>query len=258
GSRTRAARPAHGRAAAAGVRRRLRRSVALPHRAAPAARHGTARRRRPAPGAHRRTAGAPASGAVELAPPALAQAALPACDNRVLERGSRSVQYFDETALSRLDPQAFRQRRPYPWHSFAGLLRDEAFERLRADLPPLTMFQEVFGKARRHGQQSHDRYALEHEPGVALAASWQGFIDELQGARYRAWLGRALGTQAFELRFHWHYTPSGSSVSPHCDAARKLGSHIFYFNTEADWDAAWGGETLILDDGGRFSPRSAP
>lgn len=168
------------------------------------------------------------------------------------------MQYFDETALSRLDPQAFRQRRPYPWHSFAGLLRDEAFERLRADLPPLTMFQEVFGKARRHGQQSHDRYALEHEPGVALAASWQGFIDELQGARYRAWLGRALGTQAFELRFHWHYTPSGSSVSPHCDAARKLGSHIFYFNTEADWDAAWGGETLILDDGGRFSPRSAP
>src|SRR5690606_82298 len=81
---------------------------------------------------------------------------------------------------------------------------------------------------------------------------------ELQRARYRAWLGHALGTEAFELRFHWHYTPSGSSVSPHCDAARKLGSHIFYFNTEADWDAAWGGETLILDDGGRFSPRSAP
>ena len=39
---------------------------------------------------------------------------------------------------------------------------------------------------------------------------------------------------------------------------RKLGSHIFYFNTAEDWDPAWGGETLILDDGGRFNQKSAP
>ncbi len=168
------------------------------------------------------------------------------------------MQYLDEAALSGLDAQAFRQRRPYPWCSLAGVLREEAFQRLREDLPPVEMFQPLFGKARRYGQQSHDRYALEYEPGVALAPSWQEFIAELQGPRYRAWLRRALGTGAFELCFHWHYTPGGSSVSPHCDAARKLGSHIFYFNTEADWDPAWGGETLILDDGGRFSAQSAP
>jgi hypothetical protein len=47
-------------------------------------------------------------------------------------------------------------------------------------------------------------------------------------------------------------------VSPHCDARHKIGSHIFYFNTEEDWDPSWGGETLILDDGGRFDRRSAP
>jgi hypothetical protein len=47
-------------------------------------------------------------------------------------------------------------------------------------------------------------------------------------------------------------------VSPHCDAKRKLGSHIFYFNTEEDWDPAWGGGTVILDDAGRFDARSAP
>jgi hypothetical protein len=168
------------------------------------------------------------------------------------------VQYLDESALSRLDPQAFRERRPYPWSGLAGVLREEAYELLRDELPPVTMFQEVFGKARRHGQQSHDRYALEYEPGLALAASWQGFLDELQGPVYRRWLGRSLGTDGYELRFHWHYTPGGSSVSPHCDAVRKLGSHIFYFNSEADWDPAWGGGTLILDDAGRFSPRSAP
>lgn len=28
--------------------------------------------------------------------------------------------------------------------------------------------------------------------------------------------------------------------------------------TEADWDQAWGGEALVLDDGGCFPPRTAP
>ena len=66
------------------------------------------------------------------------------------------------------------------------------------------------------------------------------------------------GRRALRLVLHWHYTPNGCSVSPHCDARRKLGSHIFYFNTEKDWRADWGGETLILDDGGRFVADSAP
>lgn len=171
---------------------------------------------------------------------------------------SPTVQYLDETALNGLDARAFRERRPYPWWNVAGALKEEAFQRLRADLPPVAMFQKVFGKARRYGQQSHDRYALEYEPGLKLPPSWQAFIDELQGPVYRAWLARMMGTDAFDLQFHWHYTPAGASVSPHCDAKRKLGSHIFYFNTEDDWDPAWGGGTVILDDGGRFSPRSAP
>ena len=47
-----------------------------------------------------------------------------------------------------------------------------------------------------------------------------------------------------------------ATCSPHCDAVWKLGSHIFYFNE--DWNPGWGGETLVLDDGGRFSRRSAP
>jgi hypothetical protein len=168
------------------------------------------------------------------------------------------VPYLDQSALNGLDPHAFRDRRPYPWCNLAGLLQEEAFRQLRDTLPPLSMFREVFGKARRYGQQSHDRYVLEYEPGIALPPTWQAFIDELQGPVYQGWLARALGTDRFELRFHWHYTPAGASVSPHCDANRKLGSHIFYFNTAEDWDPAWGGETVILDDGGRFSPQSAP
>jgi hypothetical protein len=168
------------------------------------------------------------------------------------------VPYLDQSALNGLDPQAFRDRHPYPWCNFAGALREDAFHELHASLPPLTMFREVFGKARRYGQQSHDRYILEYEPGLALSPSWQAFIDELQGPVYQEWLARTMATGNFELRFHWHCTPASASVSPHCDAKHKLGSHIFYFNTEDDWDPAWGGETVILDDGGRFSPRSAP
>ena len=60
------------------------------------------------------------------------------------------------------------------------------------------------------------------------------------------------------LTGHWHYTPRGCSVSPHCDAYWKLGSHIFYFNQESDWQPAWGGATLVLDDGGALPYSSAP
>ena len=60
------------------------------------------------------------------------------------------------------------------------------------------------------------------------------------------------------LNFHWHYAPASASVSPHCDSPRKLGSHIFYMNDPRDWDPAWGGETVVLDDEGKFATRSAP
>jgi Rps23 Pro-64 3,4-dihydroxylase Tpa1-like proline 4-hydroxylase len=66
------------------------------------------------------------------------------------------------------------------------------------------------------------------------------------------------GRDDFRLRFHWHYTSAGCSVSPHCDARRKIGSHIFYLNTENDWRPEWGGETLILDGVGRIPMNSAP
>jgi hypothetical protein len=75
---------------------------------------------------------------------------------------------------------------------------------------------------------------------------------------YRNEIARLLGAKKVEFRFHWHYTPSGCDVSPHCDAAREHGSHLFYFNSADDWDPAWGGSTLVLDDGGRLDYNSAP
>ena len=166
--------------------------------------------------------------------------------------------YLDFDRLDRLDAAEFQNQSPYPWINPQGLLSEDGRRRLSEALPDIAQFETVFGKARAHGQQSHDRYALEYGPGLDLAACWEDFIAELEGPEYRRFIARMFGRGMFRLRLHWHYTPRGCSVSPHCDARDKLGSHIFYFNTPEDWDPAWGGETVVLDDGGRFKRGSAP
>jgi hypothetical protein len=168
------------------------------------------------------------------------------------------VKYLDPERLSKLDDAGFRRREPYPWVNPEGLLTEEAFRMLAADLPPLEQMGASFGRERMHGQTSHDRYVLEWKEGLDIARSWREFIAELNGTEYRGFLRRMLGSNAFDLTFHWHYAPRGCSLSPHCDARRKLGSHIFYFNPVGDWDPTWGGGTLVLDDRGRFKRRSAP
>ena len=167
------------------------------------------------------------------------------------------MKYLDQEQLERVDSAAFRTREPYPWVNPERLLTEAGHRRLRADLPTVDRMDSSFGRDRKHGQTSHDRYVLEWADELDVAQSWKDFVAELRGDAYRAFLGRMIGSDAFELLFHWHYTPRGCSVSPHCDAHHKLGSHIFYFNSD-DWKPAWGGETLVLDDGGRLDRRSAP
>ncbi|HZT70194.1 MAG TPA: 2OG-Fe(II) oxygenase [Terriglobia bacterium] len=130
-----------------------------------------------------------------------------------------------------------------------------------ANLPDVKLFDRIVGVKRTHGQMSHDRYILHYRPQILLAPAWKNFIAELQGPAYDAFVRRLFGVPASTrliLTFEWYYAWQGCSVSPHCDARRKLGTHIFYFNTQADWESAWGGEILILDDSGRFKPHSAP
>jgi hypothetical protein len=168
------------------------------------------------------------------------------------------VRYLDTAALDAIDTRAFREAEPFPWANPRGVLTDAAHELLREHLPDVALFEQSFGVARAHHQQAHDRYVLEYRDDLPVAPCWHELVAELRGPVYHAFLCRLLGVRDLWLSFHWHYTPRGCSVSPHCDAMRKLGSQIFYFNTEKDWEPAWGGETLILDDGGRFSRRSAP
>jgi hypothetical protein len=171
---------------------------------------------------------------------------------------SAGATLLDAGRLAGVGTAAFRNAVPYPWLGMDGPLTDTGYDRLRADLPPLEFMDRSFGRQRSHGQKPHDRYVLEYRPDLDVAASWHQFVRELEGDVYRDWLTRLFGVRRFHLNFHWHYTPTGCSVSPHCDARHKLGSHIFYFNTDQDWHSDWGGETLVLDDGGRFSRNSAP
>ncbi len=168
------------------------------------------------------------------------------------------LRYLDQKCLDALDAAYFQARRPFPWVNPDALLTADAFQILHETLPDVSLFEQKFGAERKHGQQSHDRYALDYRPDLALDTVWHDFVAELNSTAYQAFLTRMLGVRSVSLSYHWHYTPNGCSVSPHCDAKRKLGSQIFYFNTEQDWDSSWGGQTLLLEAGHALKPDSAP
>ncbi len=159
--------------------------------------------------------------------------------------------------------QDFQATRPYPWRNIQGFLRPEVFQRLVVELPPGDLFENHMGKSRAYGQKSHDRLALQYRPSLRpkLSLLWRQCIDELHAPAYldfwRQMLGLGRRTPVI-LTMHWHYAPAGASVSPHTDASRKIGSHIFYFNTPEEWDESWGGQTLVLDGEGRWPRHSAP
>jgi hypothetical protein len=168
------------------------------------------------------------------------------------------MQYLNMEMIQVTDPKAFRNQRPYPWMNPQGLLTQQGFEELLANMPDLALFKVFFAKKRKYGQKSHNRYVLEYQDGLDLPAPWQAFIDELRSDLYGSFIKDLLGRGHIRFRFHWHYTPSGCVVSPHCDSRGKLGSHIFYMNSTSDWDPAWGGQTVILNDNGRFETGSSP
>ena len=168
------------------------------------------------------------------------------------------TQYLDFDKLEALDAAEFLSTQPYPWINPQGLLTDEGFECLLHNMPDQALFEKKFGYERIAGQKPHDRYSLEYTSNAAVPAPWKEFIAELCSDRYRNALARLFNARKINLRFHWHYTPNGCSVSPHTDSVREHGSQLFYFNSEDDWDPTWGGDTLVLDDGGQLKFETAP
>jgi len=168
------------------------------------------------------------------------------------------MQYLDFDKFKAINATEFRTTQPYPWINPQGLLTDEGYHRLLDNMPDVSLFEKKFGYERIAGQKPHDRYSLEYAPGTPVPEPWKEFIAELCSDRYRNNLAKLFGARKINLRFHWHYTPNGCSVSPHTDSVREHGSQLFYFNREGDWDPAWGGDTLVLDDGGQLKFETAP
>ena len=168
------------------------------------------------------------------------------------------MEYLNHKILSGFNEKAFKHAQPYPWSSIDKCIHPDKYQELIDTLPNKEIFREVFGKKRKFGQMSHDRLALDYDSELPISDAWHAFVNELMSDQYREFIYRIAGTKNVELDFHWHYTPNGCSVSPHCDSNSKIGSHIFYLNTEQDWQSDWGGDTLILDDDGRFKRSSSP
>jgi hypothetical protein len=164
-------------------------------------------------------------------------------------------------AISEISHEVFQKQRPYPWVNIQGTLTDEGFKQLRGTLPNVSLFEKKVGIKRAHGQGYHDRSILHYRPGLPLSEPWREFINEIRGRGYESFIRRMLALPAGKriiLTMEWYYAWQGCGVAPHCDARRKVATHIFYFNTEADWKTDWGGSILIMDDEGRLKAHSGP
>ncbi len=168
------------------------------------------------------------------------------------------MKYLNAENLKSFEPAAFRNQLPFPWANPSGLVSRDGMRELRDNLPDLSLFKKSFDKPRKFGQKSHDRYSLKYHDGLQVPEPWQAFIEELRGDEYARFLRATLGARNFNLSFFWFFTPSGCSVSPHCDHANKIGAHLFYLNSETDWEPGWGGETLILEPEKKLKRASAP
>jgi hypothetical protein len=168
------------------------------------------------------------------------------------------MNYLNRDILESLSAESFQKAQPYPYAHIDRSLTAEGYERLREALPGVERFDKHEGMKRGHGQMPHNRYMLHYKAGLELPKAWQEFLAELRGDYYQQFLRRILGPRTYIPTFSWHYAWEGCSVSPHCDAARKRGTHIFHFNDENEWDQAWGGQTLILASDKPLSTHSAP
>ena len=171
------------------------------------------------------------------------------------------MSYLNYANLDQVSAADFQAQKPYPWVRVQDTLTDEGWTKLRETLPEIKDFQIMVGVKRSYGQAPHNRGILHYLDGMDVAGPWKEFIAELHGPAYDAFLRRNLGlkpSQIILLTMEWYYAWQGCSVSPHCDARRKIATHIFFFADDNDWPREWGGDILILDDEGRFPAHSGP
>jgi hypothetical protein len=168
------------------------------------------------------------------------------------------MKFLNEEILKSEQDAVFRTKKPYPWTICKNIFNEDGLKALRFHMPDISLYTYENGWVREGGQKPHVRHGLIYEKGMQVPEAWHSFIKELEGNEYRNFIKRMFGINDFDLMFYWQLTSAGCSVSPHCDSVKKFGSHIFYLNSEGEWDTAWGGETLILDDSLQYKAESNP
>lgn len=168
------------------------------------------------------------------------------------------MKYLDKKILDKINENSFLNRKPYPWIEIPMPIKSEMIPVLLENLPDISLFKKDYGRKRKYGQKSHDRYELEFKEEVKIPTPWREFIHELESQYYKNFLKRIFNKRNLEIRYHWHLSTRGDSISPHCDGLKKVGSHIFYLNSKKDWKESWGGQTLVLFDNKNKDYRSNP
>ena len=172
------------------------------------------------------------------------------------------MQFINESVMNGLERHgAFRQQQPYPWLNPKGFLHGRWLIARLVDTCCRSRNCSTSDSARSASTARAPRPVCRwtSAPDLPLAPAWRDFVDELQ-SRALSWISSAACSAAGRFA-------CCSALALHAERLlgvaplrrrRKLGSHIFYFNTDNDWQPDWGGETLILDDNGRFGAGSAP
>src|SRR5688572_2799846 len=94
---------------------------------------------------------------------------------------STDVAFLNTSVLSAISAKAFQEIKPYPFLEIEGILTRDGHHALIRDLPDPTIFSQVFGRRRRYGQRSHDRFVLQYHPLRSIPDLWRDFIGQLHG-----------------------------------------------------------------------------
>jgi len=145
------------------------------------------------------------------------------------------------------------------WLPVSDFLTNEALQTLTQDFPSMDLFDHQ--PHRNLGVTYNGRWVLDSVKHAAkmelIPESWRKFrayLSDPNGPYYKE-VSQKLGIE-FDVRFEWHQSEAGFEIGPHTDNPRKWATHILYFHSVNDWDARWGGETLVLlgNKGDEFTP----
>jgi hypothetical protein len=179
-----------------------------------------------------------------------------------------SQTFINYDLLKSFPIETFRCRAPFPWFELQQFLTPQGFHSLYQSFPSLELFERHHGFERPYGQRPHNRFYLAYQKSLyhqaemsakgpakgivkheELSPAWQSLLGELMTSEaYRKLVESLFEVTQFDVRFAWHIGFTNCEVSPHVDAAEKIGTHMIYFNTADDWQSVWGGSTLVLGE----------